>query len=290
MKRVIRGFLVVAIAASLISGAASAASTAPTPSWFAGVWQTSFGVMKIKQTGAAVTGRYGSAQTYTITGTVSGRTLRGTWTQAGSSGKFFFTISTDGSSFKGDYGTGAEPPTSAWTGTITSHAKQQAAGAATTTTSTTKVALKPSNFAGVWKTSFGVMKIKQTGAAVTGRYGSAQTYTITGTVSGRTLRGTWTQAGSSGKFFFTISTDNSSSRATTAPVQNRRRAPGPGQRRRERGAGRPPGGQVAPMAQPEVVADEAELRPPPRSESVGDDGSLCVGQAAGRGRVYGRWG
>ena len=67
--------------------------------------------------GATVTAKYGSAQTNTLTGTVAGRTLRGTWKEASSSGRFYFTIATDGSSFKGAYGSGAEPPTSAWTGT-----------------------------------------------------------------------------------------------------------------------------------------------------------------------------
>ena len=213
MKRLALAFLVVGVGASLLGGVG--ATAAPTPSWFAGVWQTSFGAMKITQNGAAVTAKYGSAQTNTLTGTVVGRTLRGTWKEASSSGRFYFTIATDGASFKGAYGSGAEPPTSAWTGTVVSHAAQPAAGAkATTTTSkksgAPKPALTPSNFAGVWQTSFGVMKITQNGAAVTAKYGSAQTNTLTGTVAGRTLRGTWKEASSSGRFYFTIATDGAS--------------------------------------------------------------------------------
>ena len=73
--------------------------------------------MKITQTGAAVKAKYGSAQTNTLTGTVSGRTLRGTWKEGSSTGRFYFTIATDGASFKGAYGSGAEPPTNSWTGT-----------------------------------------------------------------------------------------------------------------------------------------------------------------------------
>ena len=74
MKRLVLVFLVVGAGASLLGG--MAAPAAPAPSWFAGVWQTSFGAMKITQTGAAVKAKYGSAQPNTLTGTVSGRTLR----------------------------------------------------------------------------------------------------------------------------------------------------------------------------------------------------------------------
>jgi hypothetical protein len=118
LKRLILALVVVGVGASLSGGTAFPASTA-TPSWWAGVWQTSYGVMKVKQSGATVTARYGTAQTNSITGTVTGRTLRGTWKEANSNGNLRFTISTDGSTFKGVYGDGAEPPTHDWTGTKT---------------------------------------------------------------------------------------------------------------------------------------------------------------------------
>jgi hypothetical protein len=167
--------------------------------------------MKIKQTGATVTARYGSAQTNTITGTVTGKVLRGTWKEGTSTGNLRFNMSADDSSFTGVYGDGAEPPTHDWGGKNVSHAPQPAPGATTTastpkTTSSPK-AVEPASFAGVWTTDYGVMKIKQAGAAITARYGTAQTNTITGTVTGRTLRGKWKEGSSSGNVRFTISTD-----------------------------------------------------------------------------------
>ncbi|HEV3119045.1 MAG TPA: hypothetical protein VGY58_18470, partial [Gemmataceae bacterium] len=42
-------------------------------------------------------------------------------------------------------------------------------------------------FDGEWRTSFGIVQLKQTGSAVTGTYGNAGQFTIKGTVEGKTL-------------------------------------------------------------------------------------------------------
>jgi hypothetical protein len=209
LRRLILVLLVVGIGTSVTGGSALGAARATTPSWWAGLWQTDFGLMKLNQTGAAVSGHYGSGLVHSIKGSVNGKTFSGIWTEGTATGKAVFTISADGSTFTGKYGRGAEPVTSAWSGKNLKHAAKPVAGSKTGTT-TTKAPVAVASFAGVWTTDFGVMNIKQTGAAVTGKYGTDQTNTIVGTVTGRALRGTWKEGDRTGKIRFTISTSGKS--------------------------------------------------------------------------------
>jgi hypothetical protein len=96
----------------------AAAST--TASW-AGTWRTDYGAMSLTQTGNMVRGTYavcgGSA---TISGTVSGGTLTGTWNEqmcGNGSGALEFTMSGDGRSFTGKWARGSGVPTNPWNGT-----------------------------------------------------------------------------------------------------------------------------------------------------------------------------
>jgi hypothetical protein len=95
-------------------------SAGPTQTSWTGTWNTSFGSMHLTQSGDRVTGTYAYCDgTATISGTVSGSTLEGTWTQPCNSrnGRIDFVLATNGSSFTGTWGYGSAAPTNPWSGT-----------------------------------------------------------------------------------------------------------------------------------------------------------------------------
>jgi hypothetical protein len=102
----------------------SAAPPPPPPPTFTGAWNTTwFGAMHLTQTGNQVTGTYALCNgTATISGTVTGSTLDGTWTEPCDSGqgRIRVALSANGNSFSGQWGEGANTPSVAWTGTRTS--------------------------------------------------------------------------------------------------------------------------------------------------------------------------
>jgi hypothetical protein len=77
--------------------------------------------MMLTQTGNQVTGTYVdcSNPAATISGTVAGSVLDGTWTEPchNAQGLIHFVLSADGSSFTGLWGLGSATPTGAWNGT-----------------------------------------------------------------------------------------------------------------------------------------------------------------------------
>jgi hypothetical protein len=69
--------------------------------------------LQINVSGNSISGSY---QTGGITGTVSGNTIRGTWTDTGGSGDFQFTLSPDSTAFSGQWRTGSSGNWLAWNG------------------------------------------------------------------------------------------------------------------------------------------------------------------------------
>lgn len=69
---------------------------------FNGSWETNFGVIVMTQTGTTVTGTY-SYDSGSLTGIVTGNTLKGTWVESDDKGTFVFTLSADGKSFTGSW-------------------------------------------------------------------------------------------------------------------------------------------------------------------------------------------
>jgi hypothetical protein len=114
----------VLVAGCTIPGSASASkgspAVVPAPTPWTGSWDSSWGVMELTQNGDKVTGTY-PHDTGKITGTVSGNTLTGTWSESPSysppkdAGDFVITLAGDGESFTGNwrYGSG----TGKWDGT-----------------------------------------------------------------------------------------------------------------------------------------------------------------------------
>ncbi len=102
----------------------NAAPPPPPPPTFTGNWTTTwFGAMHLTQTGNQVMGTYALCNgAATISGTVTGSTLDGTWTEPcdGGQGRVHVALSADGNSFSGQWGEGTKTPSVSWTGTRTS--------------------------------------------------------------------------------------------------------------------------------------------------------------------------
>jgi hypothetical protein len=78
--------------------------------------QTGHFSLVLKQSGGTVTGSYynGSAS---LTGTVQGNTLKGTFTEASGNGSFIFVLSDDGTGFTGSWGPQDGSKSGTWNGT-----------------------------------------------------------------------------------------------------------------------------------------------------------------------------
>lgn len=75
---------------------------------FTGTWTTPWGPVKLVQTGQRISGTYSGAFTGTLEGTVDDGVADVSWTQTnGEHGRARFTIDSDGSSFKGTWGSNA---------------------------------------------------------------------------------------------------------------------------------------------------------------------------------------
>ncbi len=160
---------------------------------FAGEWDTTFGRMTLEADAAAVHGTYAVAggAVNEISGTLTGLTWEFTYTEPGVEGEGSFTLAADGQNFTGRWrekGAGHWQP---WTG------RRPAAAAG--------------GFSGVWKTTFGPMRLVQNGTAVTGCYHFQGQAELEGTVKGGALKITYTEpTGVKGSAEFTLSKEGKS--------------------------------------------------------------------------------
>ncbi len=152
---------------------------------FGGHWDTNFGPMDLAQTGATVSGTYSNGScTGTISGTVSGSTLDGTWGSCGS-GSIHFVMAGGGNRWDGNWG-----GSNKWCAARTGLALASGCG-----------------FAGHWNLNTAgnppnTADLTQIGTTVSGAYGTGGT--ITGTVTGWTLNGTWNINSQSNSFVWVI--------------------------------------------------------------------------------------
>jgi hypothetical protein len=177
----------------------------PTGQW-SGTWDSNWGDMTLTQSGNQVTGDY-THDTGRIVATVSGNTLRGTWSEYPSyappddAGEFVFTLAADSQSFSGDwrYGSSGSWQMGGWTGTKTSGPEPDNQP-------------PPSDWNGDWNTDWGKMQLSQAGNLLSGSY-EYNDGQIEGMVSGNIATGTWSKAPTysqpkdAGTFEFTLSGD-----------------------------------------------------------------------------------
>lgn len=176
--------------------APKAEGTKPPAANFAGTWETTYGLMQLEQKADAVTGFYGPPeQRNAITGTVKDGKLTFTYVEPNAIGEGSFELAPDGKSFAGKWRQNRfGPDWHSWQG---------------------KRAVKPAetekDFAGLWATRFGKMRLRQTGGTVHGVYAFAGGSTVKGTLDPKdkkTVRFTYTEpTGETGEGAFTLSDD-----------------------------------------------------------------------------------
>jgi hypothetical protein len=184
------------VLALLILTSISFAAPATRPAAdFSGEWETSYGTMKLTQKGSTITGTYGDDDRYSINGTLEGCKLTFTYKDI-APGEGWFEIADDGQSFSGKWRPIGDGRWANWTG------KRPADAIA---------ADKADNFTGLWKTSYGRMRLQQNGNTVSGIYNFGGKSTISGTIDGRILKFKYEQPdGEKGEGTFTLAEDSQS--------------------------------------------------------------------------------
>lgn len=159
-----------------------------------GTWNTTFGVLTFTQIGSNVTGTIPS-NNITINGQLIGYTLNGRWYQENTDGtsavggqlRFEFT---DANTFKGVWGyNDSFTDGGLWIGVKITDTK---APLTEPINPFAKI-----NVNGDWYTDFGKLNLIQDGNRVTGTY-KFRNGTLTGTIVGNTITGTWTEVADSG--------------------------------------------------------------------------------------------
>ncbi len=169
----------------------------PTGDWH-GTWVTNCGIsdcgeMDLSQNGNNVTGSYAGGDG-SLSGTVDGNRLTGTWSRNNASGTFDFWLTGDEEGFRGSW-----DKTSAWCGHREGGSDPSPCGV--------------SSWYGTWSTNCGAagcgnLSVSQNGTSIEGTYAGGDG-TISGTVSGNELTGTWFRNNTSGSIkFFMLSNGN----------------------------------------------------------------------------------
>jgi hypothetical protein len=158
---------------------------------FTGTWNTTFGLMVLKQDGQAVKGHYDFEDAEAkIEGTVEKNKLTFTYEEpTGVKGEGWFELAVDGSSFKGQW---REPEQSwqKWEGKRTRDVQI--------------------GYAGLWETSFGRMRLLETDKKVEGIYSYSSASTLSGTVQNKKLTFTYKEPKDEGEGWFELAADGQS--------------------------------------------------------------------------------
>ena len=157
---------------------------------FNGEWRTSIGIVKLKQTGNAVTGTYGNAGQFTLKGTVDAKKLSFEYEEGQAKGDAHWTLDESGHSFRGEFRIRGGQA-GVWRGWRPDPEAPKG---------------KPADLAGLWLTDLGLMELNQDGQKVKGRYALGGVSEIEGTLTGRMFEFTY-KAFRSGKGWFDLAAD-----------------------------------------------------------------------------------
>lgn len=181
---------------TLLISAPLRAEPAPT---FIGEWETTYGLMRLAQKEDAVEGTYGPAGEASVTGKLDGRKLTFKYAEPQAGGEGWFELAADGNSFQGQWRENGAPKWAQWTG-------KRRAGA---------VAVRLDTFDGLWKTTYGAMRLHQTGNDVRGTYNFGGGSNIRGTVDGKTFKFTYDQPdGEKGEGAYELAADGKGFKGT----------------------------------------------------------------------------
>lgn len=168
--------------------AAEAPTTQPT---YSGEWQTSYGTMTMVQKGEVIEGSYGpDAAKATISGKLEGKKFSFTYQEPAAAGEGWFELAADGNSFKGQWRENGSKVWAEWVGRRKAPLVQL------------------DSFAGLWKTTYGRMRLTQSGKEVRGTYDFGSGANISGTIEGKTFKFTYDQPdGEKGEGTFELAAD-----------------------------------------------------------------------------------
>jgi hypothetical protein len=171
---------------------------------FSGEWETTWGKMTLTQKGDLVEGVYNYADHEAkLTGKVTGQRLTFKYAEPDAAGEGHFILAADGQSFIGKWRPAGQGPWGDWRGTRV--APELVAGP----------------FQGLWQTSYGRMRLWQTGNAVKGVYDFGGRSTLTGTVKDKTLTFTYEQPdGEDGAGTFDLADDRAGFNGTWKTPKN----------------------------------------------------------------------
>jgi predicted esterase len=164
----------------VIAGAALAAS--PAAPDFAGEYVTNLGLLVLAQDGDRVTGTFGDDGRYQIEGAIRDGKLEVAWRDGKRSGRARLELAEDGR-LSGTWIPGKDEPSRTWCGWRRDPRAELA---------------RLGRFAGVWRSTRGILTLNQKGDRIVGRCGPPSGNVVHGTVRGRRLELTWERDGSTG--------------------------------------------------------------------------------------------
>ena len=140
---------------------------------FAGEWDTTYGRLSLKVEGKTAVGTYfvAGGAVNEMKGEIDGEKLTFSYSEPSVTGEGHFTLSADKRSFSGQWREKGVTRWNPWDGR--------------------RQIVKAGDFSGVWKTSFGMMRLNQDGEKVTGCYTDGERSEITGTVKSGVLTFTY---------------------------------------------------------------------------------------------------
>jgi hypothetical protein len=178
----------------LALGCAGVAQGAPvqTESNFAGTWETTYGLMTLRQDGTRVKGTYVSDG---VTNSIEGRVEKGKLTfryqEPGVRGEGYFELAADGQSFTGKWREDGSDSWSSWKGK-----RVRAADQAPT-------------FDGVWDTTYGRMRLIEGPKRIHGLYAYSADSSLEGTRDGNRFVFRYREPDAAGEGWFELSADGS---------------------------------------------------------------------------------
>ncbi|MGE5415389.1 MAG: hypothetical protein ACM3UZ_01225 [Acidobacteriota bacterium] len=222
-----------------LASCGSALAVKPTAVKWTGLWNTTYGQLKITQSGNKIVGTYTWKQGK-LTGIAKGNQITGTWIETGQSGSFVMTMAANGQAFTAKWNyKGSNVWYTDWKGVrkgkipVTQRKPQTpptppvSTGTPSTSNNSTPPATTGQNsqpaaaspWTGAWNCTWGeakfVMTLISSGDQITGTYAWRNGRITNVTVDGSILRGTWTETNASqqeetGTFEFALSADGKS--------------------------------------------------------------------------------
>lgn len=190
-------------------GARAAAAAQAGPATFDGAWLTTWGPMKLEQTGDTVVGTYGEgANVATLSGKVANGKLTFTYKEPLATGEGWFQLGAGNNTFSGKWRQNGQEAWGDWQGQ-----RVVAAAPPVGAPPAAPPAAGKGTYDGLWETTYGPMKLKQTGDLVEGTYGGGTgdgPATITGKVANGKFTFTYKEPLAVGEGSFQLAADGQS--------------------------------------------------------------------------------